>query len=79
MIRVIVLDFFIQDLSEVKILKDIPGSTYLKALPVVRNLRKRGGIRFAKNVTFLVGENGDILDITSASCFFRRMQENRGL
>ena len=69
MIWVIVLDFFIQDLSEVKISKDISGSNYLKALPVVRNLRKKGGIRFTKNVTFLVGENGDILDITAGSCF----------
>ena len=71
MIRVIVLDLFIQDLSEVKISKDIPGSNYLKALPVVRNLRKKGGIRFTKNVTFLVGENGDILDITAGSCFLK--------
>jgi len=69
MIWVIVLDFFIQDLSEVKISKDISGSNYLKALPAVRNLRKKGGIRFTKNVTFLVGENGDILDITAGSCF----------
>lgn len=38
--------------------KTIPSNNYLKHLPVVKNLKKMGGIRFRQNVTFLVGENG---------------------
>ena len=38
--------------------KNIPSDNYLKHLPVVKNLKKMGGIRFRQNVTFLVGENG---------------------
>ena len=38
--------------------KNIPSDNYLKHLPVVKNLKKIGGIRFRQNVTFLVGENG---------------------
>ena len=42
----------------ISIAKEIPHGNYLKDLPVVKNLKKMGGIRLTKNVTFLVGENG---------------------
>ena len=45
-------------INEVRIDKEIPRDNYLRRLPVVRNLHKMGGLRFQKNVTFLVGENG---------------------
>lgn len=45
-------------ISEVRISKDIPRSNYLSKLPVVRNLRKMGGIHLNNDVTFIVGENG---------------------
>jgi len=45
-------------INEVRIDKEIPRDNYLRRLPVVRNLRRMGGLRFQKNVTFLVGENG---------------------
>ena len=43
---------------EVRISKKIPKDNYLSKLPVVRNLRNMGSLRFNKNVTFIVGENG---------------------
>lgn len=45
-------------INEVRIDKEIPRDNYLRRLPVVRNLRRMGGLQFQKNVTFLVGENG---------------------
>ena len=45
-------------INEVRIDKEIPRDNYLRKLSVVRNLRRMGGLRFHKNVTFLVGENG---------------------
>lgn len=45
-------------ISRVSLIKEIPQGNYLRNLPVVKNLRKTEGIRFNKNVTFLVGENG---------------------
>ncbi len=45
-------------INKVSIAKEIPHGNYLKDLPVVKNLKKMGGIRLTKNVTFLVGENG---------------------
>ena len=45
-------------LNKVSLSKEIPDGNYLKNLSVVKNLRKMDGIRFNKNVTFLVGENG---------------------
>lgn len=45
-------------ISRVSLTKEIPQGNYLRNLPVVKNLRKTEGIRFIKNVTFLVGENG---------------------
>lgn len=43
---------------EVRIKKEIPDNNYLSRLSVVRSLHKMGGLRFRKNVTFIVGENG---------------------
>lgn len=45
-------------IHEVRISKEIPYDNYLSRLPIVRNLREMGAIRFNKNVTFIVGENG---------------------
>lgn len=45
-------------INEVRIDKEIPRDDYLRRLPVVHNLSRMGGLRFHKNVTFLVGENG---------------------
>lgn len=45
-------------INEVRLEKEIPCDNYLRRLPVVRNLRRMGGLHFQKNVTFLVGENG---------------------
>lgn len=45
-------------LNKVSLSKEIPDGNYLKQLSVVKNLRNMDGIRFHKNVTFLVGENG---------------------
>ena len=36
----------------------MPAESYLSRLPVVRQLRKSGGIRLDSQVTFFVGENG---------------------
>lgn len=44
--------------NRVSLSKEIPPDGYLSALPVVKNLKEMGGIRFRRNVTFLVGENG---------------------
>lgn len=44
--------------NRVFLAKEIPEGNYLKDLPVVKNLKEMGGIRFTQNVTFLVGENG---------------------
>lgn len=45
-------------LNKVSISGEIPRDNYLNRLPVIRNLYEMDGIRFRKNVTFLVGENG---------------------
>lgn len=45
-------------IQEVRLSKEIPRNNYLSRLPVVRFLRKMGGLKFNKNVTFIVGENG---------------------
>ena len=44
--------------SDIAITRPIPDGNYLKRLPVVENLIRRGGIHFNKNVTFIIGENG---------------------
>lgn len=44
--------------NRVSLSKEIPADDYLNDLPVVKNLKEMGGIRFRRNVTFLVGENG---------------------
>lgn len=45
-------------IQEVRLSKEIPRNNYLSKLPVVRSLRKMGGLKFNKKVTFIVGENG---------------------
>ena len=47
-----------QYLREVRITKEIPQGNYLRELPVIQSLERMGGLRFEKNVTFIVGENG---------------------
>ena len=42
----------------VRLSRELPEGSYLRKLPVVRNLKKRGMLRFSSPVTFLVGENG---------------------
>lgn len=44
--------------TQISITKEIPKANYLSKLPVVENLKRMGGIKLTKNVTFLVGENG---------------------
>lgn len=44
--------------NRVSLSKEIPADNYLNGLSVVKNLKKTDGIRFSRNVTFLVGENG---------------------
>ena len=45
-------------LNQVSLTGTIPAGNYLNGLPVIRSLYEMDGIRFQKNVTFLVGENG---------------------
>lgn len=45
-------------ISRVRISRPVPEDSYLHALPVVRHLMKQGELRFSKDVTFFVGENG---------------------
>jgi len=45
-------------LNKVSLTGTIPAGNYLNRLPVIRSLYEMDGIRFQKNVTFLVGENG---------------------
>lgn len=47
-----------QYLREVRLSKEIPRENYLRKLPVIRSLKRMGGLKFEKNVTFIVGENG---------------------
>ena len=48
-------DLFIRS---VEVSEDIPVNNYINYLPVVRSLRKNGGLKFNKRITFFVGENG---------------------
>lgn len=45
-------------INQIRISKEIPQGNYLNDLPVVRNLKKMGGLKLSRKVTFLVGENG---------------------
>lgn len=45
-------------LTGIRLHTPVPEQSYLHNLPVIRYLYDAGGIRFAKPVTFLVGENG---------------------
>ena len=42
----------------VRLSRELPDDSYLKNLPVVRNLKQMGLLRFHSPVTFFVGENG---------------------
>ena len=42
----------------VRLSRELPRESYLNGLPVVRNLKKQGMLRFQSPVTFFVGENG---------------------
>lgn len=42
----------------IRLSRELPRSSYLNDLPVVRNLKKLGTLRFTSPVTFFVGENG---------------------
>ena len=44
--------------STVRLSRELPRGSYLNDLPVVRNLKEMGILRFTRPVTFLVGENG---------------------
>ena len=44
--------------SSLRLSRELPEDSYLKNLPVVRNLEKMGMLRFHSPVTFFVGENG---------------------
>ena len=44
--------------TSVRILDGLPPDSYLNGLPVVKSLRRMGGLDFTRRVTFLVGENG---------------------
>lgn len=45
-------------ISSVKLTKPLPEGSYLRGLPAVRHLIRRGGLAFRRPVTFFVGENG---------------------
>lgn len=45
-------------ITEVKLKRELPQENYVAALPVVKNLKRMGGLPFHKPVTFFVGENG---------------------
>ena len=45
-------------LKTIRLSEEIPESSYLHDLSVIRHLRKQGQLDFHKPVTFLVGENG---------------------
>lgn len=42
----------------VRLSRELPRESYLNGLPVVRNLKRMGMLRFRSPVTFFVGENG---------------------
>ena len=45
-------------LQHVSVADELPGGSYVSALPVVRSLREAGGLEFRSPVTMFVGENG---------------------
>lgn len=45
-------------ITEIRMDKKIPASSFLAKLPVIKNLGKSEGIKFNSPVTFFVGENG---------------------
>ena len=49
-------------IHSIKLKKELPKTSYLSRLPVIKNLKAMGELTFEKPVTFLVGENGKIID-----------------
>ena len=45
-------------ISQVRLVDELKGNTYLQALPVVQHLKKVKTLDFSSPVTFFVGENG---------------------
>ena len=45
-------------LNKIALSKEIPQGNYLRKLPVISNLKKKGELKFTKPVTFIIGENG---------------------
>ena len=45
-------------IHSIKLKKELPKTSYLSRLPVIKNLKAMGELTFDKPVTFLVGENG---------------------
>lgn len=45
-------------ISEILYQDSLPGSSYLRSLPVIRYLEQSGTLPLSSNVTFFVGENG---------------------
>lgn len=45
-------------ISEILYQDSLPGSSYLRSLPVIRYLEQNGTLPLSSNVTFFVGENG---------------------
>ena len=45
-------------ISQVRLVDELKGNTYLQALPVVQHLKKVKTLDFSSSVTFFVGENG---------------------
>ena len=45
-------------INKICISKEIPEGNYLRALPVISNLKTKGELKLSKPVTFFVGENG---------------------
>lgn len=45
-------------INKIFLSREIPKDNYLGKLPVIKNLRSMGEMRFTKPVTFVVGENG---------------------
>ena len=46
------------DIREIRIRDDLPSDEYYTALPVIRQIRREGGIPLTRRITFFVGENG---------------------